>query len=363
VTIVWDKNGSQYGKGEGLFILADGQEIGRADKLGKLIAKLPARTEPRVKRTTEMNFAVNNEGRYYPQAVASFANPRTPVQNINDGNYWYHRDPPNRWTCEGSPNQTDWCAIEFGMKRRIHIVKLYLLDDGERVTAPDRFELESWNGSAWQPIREQNRSPAKPMGRRANVISFPAVETERIRAVFTHSANGRTGLSEFEAWGDGTTPYVPPPSPVGNLALNETGKGYPKASASYTSRFDKVEAVNDGRILFRPTPANRWTSYESPSASDWLEIDFGEKKDVGRVELYIYDDGGGVQAPESYDVQWWDGSNWRGTTQAKKSPEKPTGGVRNTVTFPRIETPKVRVVFTHRGKSRSGLTEIEMWRE
>jgi hypothetical protein len=124
-----------------------------------------------------------------------------------------------------------------------------------------------------------------------------------------------------------------------------------------------VEAVNDGRIIFRPTPANRWTSYESPNASDWLEIDFGSKREVGRVELYIYDDGGDVQAPERYSVQWWDGSQWKDVVESKKSPETPRGGVQNTVMFPRIETSKVRVVFTHQGKARSGLTEIEMFRE
>jgi hypothetical protein len=363
VTILWDKKGSHYGKGEGLFILADGKEIGRADKLEKLIAKLPTVTEPSAKRKAEMNFAVNNEARYYPQAIASFSSPRSPVQNINDGNYWYHRDPPNRWTCEGSPNRTDWCAIEFGMKRRIHTVKLYLLDDGDKVAAPERIDLEFWNGKTWQPIPEQKRSPANPTGHRANAFLFPELETEKIRAVFTHAQNGRTGLTEFEVWGHPTTPYVPPPSPAGNLAVNETGKGYPRASASYTSRFDKVEMVNDGRIVFRPTPANRWTSYESPNASDWVEIDFGVKKEVGRVELYIYDDGGGVQAPKRYDLQWWDGSSWKDVKDAKKSPENPAGGTKNTVTFQRIETSKVRAVFTHRGKARSGLTEIEMWRE
>ena len=29
---------------------------------------------------------------------------------------------------------------------------------------------------------------------------------------------------------------------------------------------------------------NRWTSYESPNATDWLEVDFGREREVGRVE-------------------------------------------------------------------------------
>src|SRR5262249_24154132 len=140
-------------------------------------------------------------------------------------------------------------------------------------------------------------------------------------------------------------------------------KGFPKASASYTSRFDKVEMVNDGHIFFRSTPHNRWTSYESPNGSDWLEIDFGAKKEVGRGEMYIYDDGGGVQRPTSYTVQFWDGSAWKDAPEQKKAPEQPLGGMNNTVTFQRVGTSKIRVVFTHKGKARSGLTEIEVWQK
>lgn len=40
LTIVWDKTGQKYGKGAGLRIFADGKEIGRADKLQRLTAKL-----------------------------------------------------------------------------------------------------------------------------------------------------------------------------------------------------------------------------------------------------------------------------------------------------------------------------------
>ncbi len=363
IAVLWDRTGKRYGKGQGLRVLADGQEIAHAEKLGKLTARLPEQKPSATRPRRLMNYAVNNEGRYYPAVSASYSNPRTPVQNVNDGNYWYHRHPPNRWTCEGSPNAIDWCMVDFGIKRRIHTVKLYLLDDDERVVAPERMELEFWDGKKWRTVPNQQRTPRKPTGHRANAIHFPELETDRLRVVFTHGATGKTGLTEFEAWGDATQPFVSAPAPAGNLALNETGRGFPRASASFTSRFDKVEMVNDGRIVFRPTPANRWTSYESPNTTDWLAIDFGDKKKVGRVELYIYEDGGGVQAPASYTVQYWDGAVWRDVPEQKKSPAKPAGGMKNTVTFPALETSKVRVEFTHQAKTRSGLTEIAIWPE
>ncbi|WP_426061796.1 MGH1-like glycoside hydrolase domain-containing protein [Hymenobacter sp. B1770] len=41
ISVIWDKTGTKYGKGQGLRILADGKEIGRANELKRLTAKLP----------------------------------------------------------------------------------------------------------------------------------------------------------------------------------------------------------------------------------------------------------------------------------------------------------------------------------
>jgi hypothetical protein len=41
LTILWDKTGSKYGKGPGLHVFADGRQIGRLDRLGKITAGLP----------------------------------------------------------------------------------------------------------------------------------------------------------------------------------------------------------------------------------------------------------------------------------------------------------------------------------
>ncbi|HEU5395799.1 MAG TPA: glycosyl hydrolase family 65 protein, partial [Verrucomicrobiae bacterium] len=41
LTIIWDKDGSQYHRGAGLRVLADGKEIARGGTLGKIEGKLP----------------------------------------------------------------------------------------------------------------------------------------------------------------------------------------------------------------------------------------------------------------------------------------------------------------------------------
>jgi len=121
--------------------------------------------------------------------------------------------------------------------------------------------------------------------------------------------------------------------------------------------------ANDGKVSFAPIPHNRWTSHESPAASDWLEIDFGKPQQVGRVELALYDDRGGVQAPASYTVQIWDGTSWQEVQGQEKTPEVPAGGQFNEVRFAPVQTARLRVVFVHRRRARSGVTEILAWAE
>ena len=119
-------------------------------------------------------------------------------------------------------------------------MKLYFLDDGEKVVAPARFDLEYWTGQAWAAVPQQTRRPEQPTGHRANVVRFPTLNAQKLRIVFTHASGGRTGLTELEAWGElkGTFEVAPPPP--GNLALNMSGKGFPKASASFHDVFGGV---------------------------------------------------------------------------------------------------------------------------
>ncbi len=43
LTVVWDKDGKRYGRGQGLSVLADGQAIAHAERLGKVMGGLPSK--------------------------------------------------------------------------------------------------------------------------------------------------------------------------------------------------------------------------------------------------------------------------------------------------------------------------------
>lgn len=375
VAIVWDKTGQRYGRGVGLQVLVDGKKVASSPTLQRLSAKLPAKEVPLDPRNT-VNYAVNNDGAYFPRFTASHTGPKSSLAFIHDGNTaWYHLHPPLRWTSAESATDSDWVTVDLGTPRLLTHVKLYLLDDGEGqpIAAPAEVLLEYSNGDGpWKPVPQvegRERPRERPVGRRPYIIRFPKLNAQKLRAVFKHAQGKRSGITEFEAWGPVSKPYTPAPPPAGNIAFNPKPKagGFPKASASFHDRYGGIPAsAHDGKIVYRATPTNRWTCYGSPNQdTDWFALDFGEKKKLARVILHIYDDRGGVQAPKQYSLERWTGDQWNEIPDQKKAPEKPVGSAANTITFPAVESSKLRVVFTHIGKghTRSGLTEIEVWNE
>jgi len=373
ISIVWDKTGKRYKLGAGLHVLVDGTQAATSPTLTRIAIKHGAALPAAGKATPDpslatVNFAVNNDGTYYPRLTASYSSPKTPISKLNDGNFWYLQNPPNRWTSEGSPNDHDSLLLEFGVPRHIYSVKLFVLDDGgeqgSSIRAPQKIELEAWANDAWQPIKSEEPALRDPVGHRPAVVRIAPIETTKLRATLHHRAEGKSGLTEFEAWGDAKLPLASAPPPAGNLAYHSKPDGFPKASASFSDRFGgKPQSALDGITNFLPSPMNRWTSYESKSATDWLEIEFGKEVEFRRIELAIYDDRGGVQPPESYVIQHWTGTDWRDVSNVKKTPEQPFGSQWNAARFDPVKSTKARIVFTHKGQARSGVSEVMVWND
>jgi hypothetical protein len=356
ISILWDRDGTRYGRGRGLTLFADGRRIANTPRLERLVAMIAAApsTAP-VDRP--LNLAVNNGRGAYPWAMASFSAPATPPYYLIDGSRWYHASPPNRWTAAGSPNATDSVTLDFGAMRPVEWLTLYFLDDGKEIRPPARYEVQLWNGREWAPPRGERRSPSTPTGRTANVVSFGPTRTSKIRVVVTHQPGSYTGLTELEAWSHAALPLPEPTTPTRNLAYGKP------TLASFTAARDRVDEVNDMQIAFTRYSRNRWTAYGSPNASDWVQIDLKQRDTVRTLELYLWGDGAGVRAPRRYTVQYWDGSRWAAARVRSRTPARPATFAVNTVRIDPVVTTRVRVVFEHDLPGTSGMTELTIWGE
>ena len=361
VSILWDADGTRYGRGRGLHLIADGRTIARSESLARIEGQLPpaAEAKPIAER---INLAANNDGGYYPRVDASSSDPSTPPSKANDGVSWYMPSPPNRWAAGENKGTDPWFLVDFGTPRRFDEARLYLLDDGGPICPPDRISLEAWDGRVWTPIVVASTRPVRPEGHRANVFRFAEVAASKVRATLSGRPGNRPGLSEFEVWGTADQP-VGPVDPAGDLAFNPGDRPFPKASASFTCPVDQVDRAINGRVNFGAKPSDRWTAYDSPNSVDWLEVDFGAPTRVARAELAVYDDRGGVKAPRAIGVQTWDGSRWSDAEDMVKDPERPVGGRYNAIRFRPVDARKVRFVFDHPEGAKSGVSEVFLWRD
>ncbi|WP_328476344.1 polymer-forming cytoskeletal protein [Actinoplanes sp. NBC_00393] len=154
------------------------------------------------------------------------------------------------------------------------------------------------------------------------------------------------------------TPTTPSPTPStstppaggSNLARTAT------ASASYTSPWESVAALNDG---LEPGSSNdtvnpRWGTWPN-SGQQWAELTWPSAVTLNRAQVYLFDDNGGVRAPASWKLQYWTGSAYAdvpGTYPVAVN-------AYNTVTFTQVSTTRLRVVLQSSGTSSVGLLEVK----
>ena len=135
----------------------------------------------------------------------------------------------------------------------------------------------------------------------------------------------------------------PLPLPAGSTDLALQGA---TPSASYTSPWESVKAINDG--VYPPqsndTSGNlRWGTWPNPGPQ-WIELDWAQAVTTDGSALYFFDGGGGVFTPSSWNVQYWTGSAWADVTSPTTyGTAKDTF---NQVGFDSVTTTKLRVNLT-----------------
>ncbi|MDG0814706.1 hypothetical protein [Cohnella rhizosphaerae] len=216
-----------------------------------------------------------------PVAVtASYTYHGDRLENVNDGIVSYDDSPKNRWTSYESPNATDWVQFDYGEPLSKNAAGVYVFDDGGGVKAPNAIDIQYWDGAAWSGVPHPVRTPEAPAGNDLNLITFESVVASKFRVVFSHSGS-KSGATEI-VFADSNSEPLPgaEASPLGIV------------SASYTFRLDQVSSVNDGIVSYNDSPSNRWTAYESPNASDWVQTNYGSPVRKDAVGIYIFADGG-----------------------------------------------------------------------
>ena len=156
--------------------------------------------------------------------------------------------------------------------------------------------------------------------------------------------SGASGTVSTEQWVHAQRPLPLPPGAT-DLALSAS------PSASYTSPWEHVTAINDG---IYPTSSNdsqdiRWGDWPE-TGTQWIELDWSQPITTNGSSVYFLDDGGGVRLPASWTVQYWTGSAFADVPNPGTYPI--ADNTFNAVTFDPVTTTKLRVVLN------SGLASV-----
>ena len=332
VAIIWDRDGTKYGRGPGFNVLVDEVGVHQSDTVPASLT-INVGTAVNVARDGLANYAVNNTGKTYPEAIASNSFSLDPPSRATNGKYYYTSSPPDRWTSYNSSATEDWFRVDFGQDHTIHTVKLYFYDDGGGVRAPSSYRIQYWNGSSWVNVQEISRNPANPTGRRANVVKFSDVVTSRIRAVLSRNGGVAVGMTEFEAWGPSEP--IPDSAAHDNLALNADAWKYPRIFPSFAFINNSVFMVHDGDAK------TFWSTRESRNgANEFLRVDFGEEKTFDRIDVNFR------YAPTSMNLEYLNSGTWTAIQNVQMYPSTPTDDITTMAVFPAITAEQVRVNFT-----------------
>jgi hypothetical protein len=132
-------------------------------------------------------------------------------------------------------------------------------------------------------------------------------------------------------------------------------------SASYTSPWESVGAINDG--IDPPTSNDgvnrRWGTWPN-EGEQWVELDWANPVRVNASDLYFFDDNGGVRAPASWRIQYWDGTAF--VDVADPSGYGTAINQYNRTTFGSVTTTRLRAVLQS-GLASVGVLEWKLYAE
>lgn len=214
VTILYDRDGTQYKKGKGLSVWVDGKQRVKSAAPGKKTIKLPTRMAlaSQSGATQRANLAVNLGHSGFPAPSASTGASPDLYQAI-DGRVWFYPNVRNYWTNRGTQNTTDWFALDLGTPQTVNAVSLYFYGDGSQFKAPSQVTIQIWNGQNWRDVTSVGVDGAKaltPLENGENKFSFLPVETTKLRAMFSNPPGAAVALVEMKAFGTKVVNPVPP---------------------------------------------------------------------------------------------------------------------------------------------------------
>ncbi|HEY0777413.1 MAG TPA: hypothetical protein VGD56_05545 [Gemmatirosa sp.] len=197
VSVRFDADGRRYGHGAGLSVDVDGARVAAAPTLGRLTARIGQAPLAPVRRTIDL--AMNLVPGQFPVASASVNADATSLHQAIDGRVWFFPEIANGWSTTGSPNATDWYAVDFDRAVVVQAAELSFFVDGIHQAVPDAYQLQVWRDGGWADVPAAG-TYERPVANGITHAAWPRLETTRVRVVVTPHAGTAVRLVELKVF-------------------------------------------------------------------------------------------------------------------------------------------------------------------
>lgn len=130
-------------------------------------------------------------------------------------------------------------------------------------------------------------------------------------------------------------------------------EGEDKRYQTFTTPKDTIYDLIDGSIK----DGNGWSTAGSSGSENYAEIDFAAPKTLTSVNVYFESNDTTIKLPQSYKVQYFNGTEWKDTAMAKSTGNLVKGF--NKFSFSKLTTDKIRLVVTNAEGAAVSIREIE----
>ena len=154
--------------------------------------------------------------------------------------------------------------------------------------------------------------------------------------------------------------WLPETTALAEAKLPRTIAQDAKPAASHV--FGELRAINDGICPAssddHSLPRHTW--WDHKGTQEWVSLTWDRPQRVSSVEVYWFDDTGrgGCRVPQSWEVQWLDGDQWKPVTGASAFGTQKDA--LNRVTFDPIQTTSIRLVVQLQKDFSGGILEVRL---
>ncbi|RDW68796.1 uncharacterized protein DSM5745_08556 [Aspergillus mulundensis] len=198
VSIQWDADGSRYAA-QGLRVEVDGEVVARSDKLTRLSVDITRVDPPAINRPLAKSIQLALDSGFPAGNVSVSGAEAADIHDVIDGRVWFYPEIKNWWDTPVGSGESVWYEVDFGSETEVSRGEIaFAVHAGSNVDVPGEYRVEYLDGTEWVGVEVEGDGYAEAVRNGITDVAWAAVNTQKVRLVFTPKEGVKVRLVEFK---------------------------------------------------------------------------------------------------------------------------------------------------------------------